>query len=327
MILPKISIVTPCFNAEKYIEETIISIINQGYENLEYIIIDGGSTDGTVDIIKKYQDKISYWISEPDKGQSHAINKGIAVATGEVFNWINADDYLETGALSIVGEFFGNPSIDVLCTATILFNKKGNIRINGNTIWNKTVSLFQLLNSTGLNQQGMYWRLERIRDLNGVNTAFNYSMDLDLWKRYLLTFGNSKIETDERITGYFRLSDESKTGSNFESNFHLFEQENHAALRHYAKFIGSKALKAVDFLYPGFDPILASKHSISDLPEDSIKKWFNNLFFTNAKEYYYQENFKAAFYLLRCIDVKFLEQEEVKNYNSYKRWSRIKRFF
>ena len=100
--LPKISIITPCFNAAQYIEQTILSIVNQEYDNLEYIIIDGGSSDGTVDIIKKYQDKITYWISEPDKGQSDAINKGIAIATGEVFNWVNGDDYLENDTLKLV---------------------------------------------------------------------------------------------------------------------------------------------------------------------------------------------------------------------------------
>ena len=96
---PKISIITPCFNAALYIEQTILSIINQDYDNLEYIIIDGGSTDGTIDIIKKYENKIAYWISEPDNGQSEAINKGIAVSTGDVFNWVNGDDYLEVGVL------------------------------------------------------------------------------------------------------------------------------------------------------------------------------------------------------------------------------------
>ena len=89
-INPKITIITPCYNAVKYIEQTILSIINQDYDNLEYIIIDGGSTDGTVDIIKKYEDKITYWISELYKRRSDAINKGIAIATGEVFNWVNA---------------------------------------------------------------------------------------------------------------------------------------------------------------------------------------------------------------------------------------------
>ena len=122
---PKISIITPCFNAALYIEQTILSIINQDYDNLEYIIIDGGSTDGTIDIIKKYENKIAYWISEPDNGQSEAINKGIAVSTGDVFNWVNGDDYLEVGVLKLVGEYFQKSNINVFCSPTMLFNEEG----------------------------------------------------------------------------------------------------------------------------------------------------------------------------------------------------------
>lgn len=92
MIQPKISVVTVCYNAAATIEKTMLSVINQTYENIEYIIIDGGSTDGTVDIIKKYADRIAYWVSEPDKGIYDAMNKGIKVATGEWINFIGADD-------------------------------------------------------------------------------------------------------------------------------------------------------------------------------------------------------------------------------------------
>src|SRR5690554_4018590 len=105
-----ISIVTPSFNQGHYLEETIDSVLSQNYPNLEYVVIDGGSTDGSVDIIKKYEKHLKYWVSEGDRGQSHAINKGLARCTGEVFNWLNSDDYLEPGALQTIGEAFENPN-------------------------------------------------------------------------------------------------------------------------------------------------------------------------------------------------------------------------
>lgn len=100
---PKISIITPNYNYGHFIEETIRSILLQGYPNLEYIIIDGNSIDNSIDIIKKYENWINYWISEPDQGQANAINKGLNYCTGEVFNFINSDDLLNQGALAIIG--------------------------------------------------------------------------------------------------------------------------------------------------------------------------------------------------------------------------------
>jgi glycosyltransferase involved in cell wall biosynthesis len=107
---PKISIVTPSFNQGRFIEKTILSVIEQDYPNLEYIIIDGGSTDESVEVIKKYDQHLAYWVSEPDRGQSHAINKGFERATGEIFGWLNSDDWYHPGALKAVAEAFAaNP--------------------------------------------------------------------------------------------------------------------------------------------------------------------------------------------------------------------------
>jgi len=116
---PKVTIITPSFNSEKNIEETILSVLNQTYANLEYIIIDGGSTDGTVDIIKKYQNRLAYWISEPDKGISDAFNKGLTKATGDYINFQGAGDYLisDTVIESIMADV--DPEEDMLVCGKI----------------------------------------------------------------------------------------------------------------------------------------------------------------------------------------------------------------
>jgi glycosyltransferase involved in cell wall biosynthesis len=111
--LPKISIVTPSFNQGMFLEKTILSVLEQGYPNLEYIIIDGGSSDNSVEIIKKYEKHLAYWESEPDQGQSHAINKGFERATGEIFGWLNSDDWyaIERWWMRTVILFLGYPNV------------------------------------------------------------------------------------------------------------------------------------------------------------------------------------------------------------------------
>ena len=127
---PKISIVTPSFNQVQFIEETIRSVILQNYPNLEYIIIDGGSTDGSVEIIKKYEKYLTYWVSEPDSGQSEAINKGWKIATGDIIAWLNSDDMYMPYALSTIASMYAaNPD-------KIIFQGScNNIDIEGNHLF------------------------------------------------------------------------------------------------------------------------------------------------------------------------------------------------
>lgn len=107
-MLPKITVVTPSFNQGEYLEQTILSVIGQGYPNLEYIIIDGGSTDNSLDIIHKYEGHFAYWDSKPDKGQADAINRGFTNSTGEILAWLNSDDMYVPGTLNYISKCFGN---------------------------------------------------------------------------------------------------------------------------------------------------------------------------------------------------------------------------
>ena len=125
---PKISVVTPSFHQGQFIEEAIRSVLLQGYPNLEFIIIDGGSKDYTIEIIKKYEPWIHYWVSEPDRGQSHAVNKGILRSTGSIIFWLNSDDYILPGAFSkIVCEFLQCPVAKMIIGQARVINSKGEI--------------------------------------------------------------------------------------------------------------------------------------------------------------------------------------------------------
>ncbi|MBD2001069.1 glycosyltransferase [Leptolyngbya sp. FACHB-541] len=124
--LPRISIITPSYNQGHFIEETIRSVLDQNYPNLEYIIIDGGSTDNTIEIIKKYESRITYWVSETDRGQTHAINKGITKATGGILAYLNSDDYYLPGTLFKVAEHFRQfPKTDLLHGRCRYVNEQG----------------------------------------------------------------------------------------------------------------------------------------------------------------------------------------------------------
>ena len=207
---PKISIVTPSFNHGQYIEDTILSVLNQNYPNLEYIIIDGGSTDNTVSIIKKYQKYITYWISEPDRGQTHAINKGFEKCTGDVFNWLNSDDYLEPGALNYIGSVFSNPTIDVLAARERRVDEKGNfLNISEGTSIYKDLS--DTIGRCHLDQASTYFKKDKLDHIFPLSEDLHYLMDAYMWMKYLLLHGQDNILQNEVVIVNFRMHSDSKT--------------------------------------------------------------------------------------------------------------------
>lgn len=211
---PKISVVTPSFNQGQFIEQTIKSILDQNYPNLEYIIIDGGSTDGSVDIIKKYEKQLKYWISEPDLGQAHAINKGLQHCTGEIFNWLNSDDFLEPGALFKIAEGFSqNGKPDLVAGEVEIFDEKGRVEYvkhqklsaKGLMIWAQGVTLIQ---------PGVWMRRELVEKSGGIDEQFHYAFDWDLLIRYLNLFPRVAFLPEKIIN--FRYHQASKTVSSQE---------------------------------------------------------------------------------------------------------------
>lgn len=182
---PKLSIVTPSFNQAQYLEQTIQSVLGQSYEPLEFIIIDGGSTDGSVDVIRKYERDLAYWVSEPDRGQAHAINKGLAHATGDLVAYINSDDLYLPGAFAAVAQHFDeHPRCVWLCGDTLMFGE-GGVDQTSLVSANVPRTAAQVLSwAYKAPQPGMFWRRELLRD--GFAERWRYCFDHELYVRLLL---------------------------------------------------------------------------------------------------------------------------------------------
>ena len=218
---PKISIVTPTYNQGQYIEETINSVIQQGYPNLEYIVVDGASTDQTSEILDRYRDSFDCLISEPDKGQSDAINKGMQVATGDILTWLNSDDLLTPGALHSMAMAFWKSRADMV-VGTVQFLQDGEITGEHLTSCpNGPLQLSELLDLDNNWLKGRFFyqpELMFTRDLweragGYVDENLYYSMDHELWLRFAIAGAN--IHVVGRPTVMYRVHDQQKTHDDY----------------------------------------------------------------------------------------------------------------
>jgi len=219
MDLPKLSIVTPSYNQGQFLEETILSVLNQNYPNLEYLVIDGGSRDNSVAIIKRYEGRLAYWVSEPDRGQIHALNKGLARATGAIFAFINSDDLYLPGAFSELIRFLReNPDCRWLCGDTIFFGEG-----HQTSLFRATVprSVAQALSwSAHCPQPGMFWKRDLVA--SGFSEDWPYDFDHEMYVRLLLA-GHKCWHIPLPVAAY-RLHASSKTvaeGDRQDSEFDL----------------------------------------------------------------------------------------------------------
>jgi glycosyltransferase involved in cell wall biosynthesis len=208
--LPRISIVTPSYNQGQFIEETIRSILLQNYPDLELIIIDGGSNDNTKEIIKKYEQWITFWVSEKDKGQTDAINKGLNKCTGVLFNWINSDDVLRENTLYHVAKHYNDNKFNLLAGLVRDFrnNDEESIRKNINLTPEKMILK---TNDMYFHQPGVWYITELVKKLGGLDIKYHYCFDWHLVIRYLIK--NPRVTYTNEILANFRLHDSSKTVS------------------------------------------------------------------------------------------------------------------
>jgi glycosyltransferase involved in cell wall biosynthesis len=236
MEAPRITVVTPSYNQGPYLETTLRSVLDQGYPNLEYIVVDGGSTDDSVDIIRRYEGRLAWWVSEKDRGQSHAINKGFARATGNLYCYINSDDTLADGSLAAAAEAFQHGH-EFISGWVVLLEDEGEwpqppLGRANNIDW----FLFN-----PLCQQATYWSARFTRELGGFWEDMHYTFDYEFWARIWFV-AKVKPHMLHRCMGGYRMHGTSKTVSQATA----FDPDFKRVRDHYRKYLSDYERNAVD---------------------------------------------------------------------------------
>jgi len=222
---PKITVVTPSFNQAQFLEATLLSVLRQDYPNLEYIVMDGGSTDSSAEIIEHYAEHLAYWRSVPDGGQAHALAEGFGRATGEILCWINSDDILLPGALWHVSRLFAAaPKLDFVYGNRLLIDKDGAVA--GRHIWPYVLTRWHWAEGQPMGQEACFWRRDLYEAAGGVDPHKTYIMDYDLFFRM---WRQGRFRKTSRFLGAARVHDATKTAT----LEHVWRQELAEAVQSY----------------------------------------------------------------------------------------------
>jgi glycosyltransferase involved in cell wall biosynthesis len=210
---PRITVITPSYEQGDFLEQTIRSVLLQGYPNLEYMVVDGGSSDNSVEIIERYAPWLSYWVSEPDRGQAHAINKGLERSTGEILCWLNSDDYFTPGTLDVVGAKLhrdrGAHAIAGHCLK--VYADSGRTELLEGRFESRR-RLLEFWRGHQMHQPSIFWRREVFDRVGALDEAQHHIMDFDYWARIAEHF---TFENVDRVLACAHFHPAAKTGDNY----------------------------------------------------------------------------------------------------------------
>lgn len=275
---PRISIITPSFNQGHFIEETIQSVLSQNYPNLEYIIIDGGSTDQTVEIIQQYEDQITYWISERDRGQTHAINKGLDRATGDILAYLNSDDYYLPGTLHKVAEYFRQfPQTDLLHGRCRYVNEQGDKigeQFGNIQSFEEVVDIWEVWwKKRQFVQPEVFWSRRIMKKVGSFNESLHYVMDYDYWCRILQLQGQVG-RLDEELS-CFRFTADQKSNQSEKVAQELLELVQPILWSSSTALNGRKQLQGKWLYQTQFIPQIATS---VECGESTVLRWLKAMY-------------------------------------------------
>lgn len=260
---PKITVVTPSYNQGKYLEDTILSVLDQNYPNLEYIIIDGGSTDGSVEIIRRYKDRLAYWVTEPDQGLYDGIQKGFERATGEIMCWLNSDDMHHRKSLFTIAELFQSLThVNWIMGCNTFYDEEGRAFVPDPDMFYNRWSKWRMYDFDGklIQQESVFWRRSLWEKAGGyIDRDLALAGDADLWLRF---FRHDQLYTTTFILSGFRI----RTGlQKSKDQFDGYIDEFKMLINREVNLVNAKRyLSYVKFIkrFAGLIPIMKFRHML-----------------------------------------------------------------